>query len=155
MDRRGSYGAIELHRSIVTSHSAEAVFATLCDLSAASRWLPNCTGIELLDERADVVGARLRYSYREFGYAGALQCSVVAFLPGQRIVIAFSDPRVEASLDFSIDEHGGATTIHHTVHLLPKSFAIRVLAGVIRRALPGRMDAALRGLDRVAAGSGT
>lgn len=144
---------IELRKSYVTSHSAEAIFATLCNLPAASSWLPHCTGIELVDERTDAVGSRLLYCYREFGYSGQLACTVAAFVPGQRIAIAFTDSHAEASIDFEIEETGGTTTIHHTVMLQPKSFAVRLLIGVIKRSMPARMDAALRGLERVASQS--
>ncbi|MBA3457393.1 MAG: SRPBCC family protein [Deltaproteobacteria bacterium] len=141
---------LELHRSVVTSQTAEAIFSTLCNLAAAPTWLPNCTAINLLDEQSVGLGSRLSYSFRELGYAGSLSCSVVAFIPGQRIAIAFSDARVEASIDFVIDEREGTTMIHHTVMLLPKSLAVRMLARMIRRGLSGRMDAALRGLEQAA-----
>ena len=141
---------LELSRSIVTSQTADAIFSTLCNLAAAPIWLPNCTALVLLDGESIGVGARLRYSYRELRYAGSLLCSVVAFSPGQRIAIAYSDTRVEASIDFVIDEREGTTTIHHTVMLLPKSLAVRMVARMLRRGLPARMDAALRGLERAA-----
>ena len=144
---------LELARSVVTSQSADAVFSTLCDFATAPTWLPNCTAIELLDEEAIRVGSRLRYSYRELGYSGSLPCSVVAFRPGQRIAIGYSDTRVDASFDFVLDERDGTTTIHHTVTLQPKSLAVRMLARMIRRSLPGRMDAALRGITRATAPS--
>jgi len=141
---------IELRRSKVTSLTADAIFATLCDLRMTPTWLPNCTGLELVDEEPVAAGARLRYSFREFGYTGTLPCSVTAFIPGQRIAIGFSDARFEASFDFLLDHHDGVTTITHHVELVPKSLAVRLVAGMLRRALPGRMDAALHGLDHAA-----
>lgn len=141
---------IELRRSRTTSHTPDAIFATLCDLRLTPTWLPHCTALELLDPGAVAAGARLRYSFREFGYTGSLACSVTGFIPGQHIAIAFCDARVEASFDFRIDRHDGVTTIHHHVELLPKSLAVRLLSGMIRRGLPGRMEAALRGLDQAA-----
>jgi len=142
---------IELRRSRVTSLTPDAIFATLCDLRLTPTWLPNCVALELVDEGVVAAGARLRYSFREFGYTGTLPCSVTGFIPGRHIAIAFSDARVEASFDFLIDHHDGVTTIHHHVELLPRSLAVRLVAGMLRRALPGRMEAALRGLDQAAA----
>jgi len=141
---------IELRRSRATARTTDAVFATLCDLSLTPTWLPNCTGLELVDQAELGAGARLRYSFREYGYTGSLPCSVTAFVPGQRLAIAFTDPRVEASFDFELDHHDGVTTIHHHVALLPTSLAVRLVAGMIRRGLPARMDAALRGLELAA-----
>ena len=146
---------VQLRKSLVSSHTAQAIFSTLSNLPAAPSWLPNCTGIEVLDDVSVAAGSRLRYSFREFGYEGTLPCSVVAFMAGQRVAIAFSDPRVEARFDFVIAQEGGATTIVHTVELVPKSHALRMLAGVIRRSLSGRMDAALRGIEHATGQRGT
>jgi len=97
-------------------------------------------------------GARLRYSFREFGYAGTLPCTVTAFIPGQRIAIGFSDARFEASFDFLLDHRDGVTTITHHVELLPKSLAVRLVGGMLRRALRGAWRLPCMGSTRPLAG---
>jgi hypothetical protein len=138
--------SIHFSHTLDIGHDPSKVFALLDDLAMTPKWLERCTGIEKLSPGANVVGTRLRYSYREGGRVGTMDGEIVTRIPDERLTFRYGDKMMDVSVDFHVTSAAAGSRLTHTIDITPKTVLAKVFAPFIRRGLPRQTITAMERL---------
>jgi uncharacterized protein YndB with AHSA1/START domain len=122
------------------------VFAVLEDVGQTPRWLARCTGIETLSPGPLARGTRLRYAYRVGGRSGTMDGEVTAREADRHLAMHYVDKVMAVTVDFRTTAKGSGTSLIHTIDIVPRSFIVKLFAGMIRKAIPGQTIRAMETL---------
>ena len=147
--------AIHFEHTIDVPQPPAKVFAVLNDFSQTPKWLARCTGIESLTPGENVVGTKLRYSYREGGRTGTMEGQIVERVCNEKLGFHYHDKMMEVGVAFSMQPAGTGTRLTHSIDISPKTFMARLFSPLIRRQLPKQTIGAMENLRTLLSSGGT
>ncbi len=112
------------------------VFAFLDDFSLTPQWLAPCVRLESLGGGPHAVGDALLYAHDQAGRVSEMTGEITAHDPGHRLAFRFRDSSFDLTIEFRLAPHDGGTTLTHAIEITPLSMMTRLVAPMIRGALP-------------------
>ena len=123
---------IEAEADIEISRPPPEVFAWVTDLSHAPEWLEGCVELALEAPGVWASGASLRYTYRLGGQQGSMAGLVAVHEPDRALRLQFADEMFAVAVSMRLQPSPAGTHVEHIVSIELKSFAMRLMAPMIR-----------------------
>lgn len=141
--------AMTCEHTVEVECSAEQAFKLLDDLPRTPEWLGPCTAIEKQTRGPNEVGDRLKYSYSQGGRAGVMDGEILARVPNEKLVCKYYDKMMEVVVDFTIAQTTDKARLHHVITITPKTLVSKLMAPLIRRALPKQTHQAMASIKHI------
>ncbi|HEY4329389.1 MAG TPA: SRPBCC family protein [Phycisphaerae bacterium] len=142
--------AIEFEHAIDLKAEPARVFALLDDLPQTPKWLASCVAIEKLTPGPNVVGDKLKYSYKESGRQGVMDGVIEARSTNQRLLVHYWDKMMDVTVEYLLAASaGGGTRLVHKIAITPKTFMAKMFTPMIRKGLPKQTTAAMESLRKL------
>jgi hypothetical protein len=141
--------SIRFEHSIDVSCNPEQTFALLDDLSQTPQWLARCVGIEKLKTGQNVVGDKLRYSYKDSSGQGVMDGEITARIPNENLSFHYWDKMMDVTIEFHITRSSNRTQLTHVIDITPKTFMAKLLSPLIRKQLPKQTITAMDSLSKL------
>jgi len=141
--------SIHFEHALDVACEPERAFALLDDFEQTPRWLERCTGIETLTSGPNVVGTKVRYSYRDVRRSGTMDGEVTVRVPNERLTLRYADGILEVVLDFRVERGVRGTRLVHAIEMKPRSLMMKLFAPLIRGQLPKQAVQAMESLRRL------
>ena len=138
--------SIQFEHAIELPQSPERVFALLDDLPQTPKWLARCVALEKLAPGENMVGQKLRYTYREGGRTATMEGEITARVPNERLTCGYQDAMMDVVVDFRVSRAGVGTSLTHVITITPKTFMARLFSSLIRKQLPNQTVTAMETL---------
>lgn len=129
--------AIVFEHAIDVPQAPARVFAVLDDFSVLPKWLKPCTGLAKQGTGPNKTGDRLRYAYVQGRRHGVMDGIIVARDEDRRLCCKYYDRMYQVVVDFRVSarEDGGSHLVHH-IEITPNAFMAKLMAPLIKGALP-------------------
>ncbi len=139
---------IRYEHAIEVECSPSTAFAFLDDLPRTPQWLGPARNWKS-SFRAKPGGDKLHYEYSQAGQNGTMQGEIVERVVDQKLVCKYIDKMMEVIVDFSIVPNGEHTRLEHVITMTPQSFMMKMMAPMIRLAVPKQTTDAMSEIKRM------
>lgn len=146
--------SIPFEHTLDVPQDSLTVFAFLDDLSLTPQWLGPCISLTKMSPGPNAVGDKLRYEHEQAGRRGVMDGEITARDPGSRLAYRYWDSSFEVTTEFRMAPAGSGTRLTHLIVITPLSFMTKMMAPMIRGALPKQTIDAMEKVKEMLAARG-
>ncbi|MBK7642896.1 MAG: SRPBCC family protein [Planctomycetes bacterium] len=126
--------AIHFQERVEVRRTPAQCFAYVDDFANTPQWNDQC--IALQRESSDArEGGGLSYTYKQAQRTGVMHGEILERDPPRRLLLGFGDKLYRIEVGFRFDAIPGGTRIEHSMRIEPRSFVMKLLAPLSRRAM--------------------